>query len=253
MENIFHDVYEKLTTDTRAHADVFNALFDKFLENDKFLKYAADSLAEKMLEKGMIANNLVTDNAEMVLSAPMGKLLKQQLDEQNNNLGVSYTIRNIIDTKKEISELGSYVITKDVPNPGSDYIAVSFGRKGYHWNFPVLLFNNWGDHVPLRMFKMQTSDGVNYSPSEYMQIITNKDMPILETHIVNPNGSNIVTITLKKRTDSGQIFVSNAYINDTDTYILGYHIENDVGTTLKIKLSQSTNTNMRFNVMYKYY
>lgn len=86
MENIFHDVYEKLTTDTRAHADVFNALFDKFLENDKFLKYAADSLAEKMLEKGMIANNLVTDNAEMVLSAPMGKLLKQQLDEQNNNL-----------------------------------------------------------------------------------------------------------------------------------------------------------------------
>lgn len=86
MENAFHETYKRLTPDTKAHADVFNALFDKCLENDKFLKYATDSLAEKMLEKGMIANNLATDNEEMVLSASMGKLLKQQLDEQNNNL-----------------------------------------------------------------------------------------------------------------------------------------------------------------------
>lgn len=38
MENIFHDVYEKLTTDTRAHADVFNTIFDQLFQNDRLLK-----------------------------------------------------------------------------------------------------------------------------------------------------------------------------------------------------------------------
>lgn len=88
---------------------------------------------------------------------------------------------------------------------------------------------------------------------EWKEILTNNDLPMFETHIVNPNGSNIVTITLQKRTDDGQIFVSNAYINDSDTYILGYNIENVVGNILKIKLSQATNAAMRFNIMYKFY
>ena len=82
----FNESYEKITTKTPVHADNLNKIFDLLLENDKFLKYTAESIAEKMLEKGMIANNLVTDNAEMVLAAPMGKELKRQLDEQNNNI-----------------------------------------------------------------------------------------------------------------------------------------------------------------------
>lgn len=89
-EMIFNESYDQLTPDTPAHAEKFNKIFDLLLENDKFLKYAADALAEKMLEKSMVANNLVTDNEGMVLAAPMGKLLKEQLDEQNNNIGYKY-------------------------------------------------------------------------------------------------------------------------------------------------------------------
>ena len=46
----------------------------------------ADKVANRLIDKGLIANNLVTDNTEMVLAAPMGKELKRQLDEQNNNI-----------------------------------------------------------------------------------------------------------------------------------------------------------------------
>ncbi len=46
----------------------------------------ADKVANRLIDKGLIANNLVTDNTEMVLAAPMGKVLKEQLDEQNNNI-----------------------------------------------------------------------------------------------------------------------------------------------------------------------
>lgn len=48
MENIFHDVYEKLTTDTRAHADVFNTIFDQLFQNDSFLKKVCDLAIQHM-------------------------------------------------------------------------------------------------------------------------------------------------------------------------------------------------------------
>ena len=194
----FNESYEKITTKTPVHADNLNKIFDLLLENDKFLKYTAESIAEKMLEKGMIANNLVTDNAEMVLAAPMGKELKRQLDEQNNNIDETYKLRGSANTKNEISNIGTYEITKDVPFPDTDYVAVSFGRKGYHWNFPVLLFNNWGDSVPLRMFTMKSSDGINYTPSDYKQIITNSDIN------VQKNTQKILLTTTKANVEIGE-------------------------------------------------
>ena len=46
----------------------------------------ADKVATKLVEKGMIANNLVTTNENMVLAAPMGKALQEQITEQNKNI-----------------------------------------------------------------------------------------------------------------------------------------------------------------------
>lgn len=37
-EPLFHESYEKLTTDTPAHANTFNAIYDTLIENDNFLK-----------------------------------------------------------------------------------------------------------------------------------------------------------------------------------------------------------------------
>lgn len=51
-------------------------------------EYLDNIITEKInnaIQKSMIANNLTTTNPEMVLAAPMGKELKRQLDEQNNN------------------------------------------------------------------------------------------------------------------------------------------------------------------------
>lgn len=38
MENIFHETYKRLTPDTKAHADVFNTIFDQLFKNDSLLK-----------------------------------------------------------------------------------------------------------------------------------------------------------------------------------------------------------------------
>lgn len=42
MEKIFHETYKRLTPDTKAHADVFNAIFDKLFQNDGLLKEGQD-------------------------------------------------------------------------------------------------------------------------------------------------------------------------------------------------------------------
>ncbi|MBS4932953.1 MAG: hypothetical protein KH020_16905 [Clostridiales bacterium] len=85
-EFTFNEEYEKLTTGTRAHANEFNKIFDKLFENDKFLKYAADSLAEKMLEKGMIVDNFTSERGDLPGSAANDKRLYDMIAEQNNNI-----------------------------------------------------------------------------------------------------------------------------------------------------------------------
>ena len=133
----------------------------------------ADKVANRLIDKGLIANNLVTDNTEMVLAAPMGKVLKEQLDEQNNNIVDGYFLRDTVNDRTKIKNTGFYQLTEDIPVAGAEYFAYSFGRQGKHWNYPVFLFNNWGDSVPLRMFQLQSADGQNYTASDYKTIITN--------------------------------------------------------------------------------
>lgn len=38
MKNAFHETYKRLTPDTKAHADVFNTIFDQLFQNDSLLK-----------------------------------------------------------------------------------------------------------------------------------------------------------------------------------------------------------------------
>lgn len=87
-----------------------------------------------------------------------------------------YFLRNTVNDRTKIKNTGFYQLTEDIPVAGAEYFAYSFGRQGKHWNYPVFLFNNWGDSVPLRMFQLQSADGQNYTASDYKQIITNSDI-----------------------------------------------------------------------------
>ena len=180
-EFTFNEEYEKLTTGTRAHANEFNKIFYKLFENDKFLKYAADSLAEKMLEKGMIANNLVTDNTEMVLAAPMGKLLKEQLDEQNKNITSSLQYKFISSPNTILSILqntqGSqryFILNPYYPQDspfgegGEAYIEILSDE----WNMrKKVIAYAYGGNQPV--FTRSYFDG-NWN-GEWQRIITNSD------------------------------------------------------------------------------
>ena len=165
-------------------------LFDFFRDLKAGLKY--------VVHQGRIMNTQDVTQEGFAMDARQANpnipgTLGAQISDLNNNINETYKPRGNVNAKNEISNIGTYGITKDVPFPDTDYVAVSFGRKGYHWNFPVLLFNNWGDSVPLRMFTMKSSDGINYTPSEYKQIITNSDFALV-SGIVNAIAGQSVEI-----------------------------------------------------------
>ena len=101
-----------------------------------------------------------------------------------------YFLRDTVNNRTKIKNTGFYQLTDDIPVAGAEYFAYSFGRQGKHWNYPVFLFNNWGDSVPLRMFQLQSADGQNYKASDYKQIITNSDIEVQN----NTNGIPLTSI-----------------------------------------------------------
>lgn len=58
----------KLETSDPVHANVYNALFEKLINNDAFL----ERLANKMIEKSMLCHVLDSVNAQQVLAADVG-------------------------------------------------------------------------------------------------------------------------------------------------------------------------------------
>lgn len=82
----------KLETSDPVHANVYNALFEKLINNDAFL----ERLANKMIEKSMLCHVLDSVNAQQVLAADVGPKitaiidgLQEDVNGLNTNL-VSY-------------------------------------------------------------------------------------------------------------------------------------------------------------------
>ena len=86
----------KIETSDPVHADIYNALFQKLINNDAFL----ERLADKMIRQAMISHVLDSNNAGMVLGADVGPKittitdeLQRALDVLNTNLTTLYTTR----------------------------------------------------------------------------------------------------------------------------------------------------------------
>lgn len=63
-----------------AHADIFNPMFLRLLENDAYLK-------ENYLPISKLANNLVTTSAGYGLDARQGAVLNNKINQLNTDLG----------------------------------------------------------------------------------------------------------------------------------------------------------------------
>ena len=80
----------KLETSDPVHANVYNALFDKLINNDAFL----ERLANKMIEKSMLCHVLDSVNAQQVLAADVGPKITAIIDglqEDVNGLNTNIT------------------------------------------------------------------------------------------------------------------------------------------------------------------
>lgn len=66
----------KLETSDPVHANVYNALFEKLINNDAFL----ERLANKMIEKSMLCHVLDSVNAQQVLAADVGPKITAIID-----------------------------------------------------------------------------------------------------------------------------------------------------------------------------
>ena len=77
----------KLETSDPVHADVYNALFEKLINNDAFL----ERLANKMVEKSMLCHVLDSVNAQQVLAADVGPKITAITNELKENVSVLNT------------------------------------------------------------------------------------------------------------------------------------------------------------------
>lgn len=67
----------KIETSDPVHADIYNALFQKLINNDAFL----ERLADKMIRQAMISHVLDSNNAGMVLGADVGPKITTITDD----------------------------------------------------------------------------------------------------------------------------------------------------------------------------
>lgn len=121
----------KLETSDPVHANVYNALFEKLINNDAFL----ERLANKMIEKSMLCHVLDSVNAQQVLAADVGPKITAITNELKENVSVLNT------------KIGSKVavvsfIKSSIPiAAGADffaYIPIDIDTTDAIWVFPVL-------------------------------------------------------------------------------------------------------------------
>ena len=89
----------KLETSDPVHANVYNALFEKLINNDAFL----ERLANKMVEKSMLCHVLDSVNAQQVLAADVGPKITAIIDGLQEDVSVLNT--KILELKSYTNEI----------------------------------------------------------------------------------------------------------------------------------------------------
>ena len=103
----------KLETSDPVHANVYNALFEKLINNDAFL----ERLANKMVEKSMLCHVLDSVNAQQVLAADVGPKITAIIDGLQEDVSVLNT--NLSDHGIVEAYSGDAVINSDWVSAGT--------------------------------------------------------------------------------------------------------------------------------------
>ena len=79
-------------------------------------------------------------------------------------------------------------------------------------------------------------------------VVTNSDLPIMESHLVDPNGSNTIKINLQNNTTVERVQVTLASL--IDLQISGMTVRAGAYNTVEIILSKTYSGTIRVNVLY---
>lgn len=127
----------KIETSDPVHADIYNALFQKLINNDAFL----ERLADKMIRQAMISHVLDSNNAGMVLGADVGPKITTITDELQRMLDVLNT-KN--DNYGKILWTGSsfFATPEDVPDCSNYRVLIFHNSIGANsvWRDSILTF-----------------------------------------------------------------------------------------------------------------
>lgn len=84
--------------------------------------------------------------------------------------------------------------------------------------------------------------------TDWCNTITNSNLPIMESHLVDPNGSNTIKINLQNNTTVERVQVTLASL--IDLQISGMTIRAGTYNTVEIILSKTYSGTIRVNVLY---
>lgn len=140
----------------------------------KVKKWQQDCLAKfaNYVLTSAITNQYLNDTSKIPTAALM-YLLKQEVNGLNSDTYLGN--RGNISSRSQILDKGLYYLEGDKPGNGS-YHAYSFGKAGIDWNYTVLVLTDYGDSNSMYSFVMQSSDGVHYTPTDYVLYNGNKQL-----------------------------------------------------------------------------
>lgn len=210
-----------------------------------------------VLHAGRLANNAVTTEEGFALDARMGKVLQDQILDVNKNIGNTVftdikadhsagNLFNIIDQYFQVSKKNiMFGVSNSVDGiPSNSYYTIKCIHHNYYNEMHILAYATWENIVYTCNYNVNTKVA-----TEWRKVVTNNDLPIFQSFIVDPQGSDRIVLTLTNNADSGKVFATNGDVSAFNGYIKGVQIEHNTNK-LTVFLSENRTGNIRINVMY---
>lgn len=221
-----------------------------------------------IVHTGQAVNNVTTTEPGFYLDGRVGKFLQDQITEQNKNIpqvlpdSFTFFSGTINQKLNEIKNRRGYYWGyhwNEIPQPSDAPDSIANQNKGSYYE---IIGNDTASRFLVRCtlqdepyntferFYILDISGQFYKPlTNWSTHLTNSDLPIFQSFIVDPQGSDRIVLTLTNNADSGKVFATNGDVSAFNGYIKGVQIEHNTNK-LTVFLSENRTGNIRINVMY---
>lgn len=201
-----------------------------------------------ILHTGMIVDNYATKEKGFLPDATLVTSLKEQLDEQNNNINsiievirvdiLNYIKTNFISMKSRT--IRGFECSNAPVEGGNDFIYYIDTINDINFTSVIA--------IDVRTNCVYRNNMIGGNWIGWDKFILNSDLPIIESHVVNPNGSDNIEIILNNYTITEKFIVSMTSYN-VDVGIIGATATSG-GKGISVRLTKNYTGDLRINIMY---